>query len=410
MMSTSSFNARKPVGSRSLAAALVVLGAALVAGCQSSSTATDVTVAPSAPKCEVTAATPGAVEATGGMSKFSVTAQPECSWTASSSVNWISSVSPGSGQGTHDVEFRVAPNEGSAARDGDIVVNETRVRVSQKAPCRYSVSPGNQSMGASGGAGSVSITAGSDCSWSASSDSGWLTLTGSTSGRGNATVGFNVPANGNTERTGSIVVAGQRATVTQAGQSSPAPAPGPSPGPGPSPSPGCTYTIAPGSTNVAAPGGSGSIAVTTQSGCQWSASSNASWITVTSGASGTGNGSTGFSVAVNTGGARSGTISVAGRSFTVNQAAVAAPVCSYSVSPGSQKIGKGGGGDSFSVKTTTGCAWTASSNASWITITSGSSGSGNGTVSFTVPRNNGDKRNGTLTIAGQTVSVQQDGD
>jgi BACON domain-containing protein/all-beta uncharacterized protein len=405
MTPTSSFDTRERVGSRSLTAAVVFVGAALVAGCQTSSTATDVTVAPDAPKCQVTAATPGAVEATGGMSKFSVTAQPECSWTASTSVNWISSVSPGSGQGTHDVEFRVAPNESSAAREGDIVVNETRVRVSQKAPCRYAVSPANQAMSASGGTGSVSVTAGSDCSWSANSDSGWLALTGSTSGLGTATVSFNVSANGNTERTGSITVAGQRATVTQAAQGSPAPVPGPSP------SPGCTYTIAPTSADVAALGATGSIAVTTQSGCQWSASSNASWISVTSGASGSGNGSVAFTVAVNLGGARSGTIGVAGRSFTVNQAAVVnTPTCTYKVSPTDIKVGKDGGSKSIKVDTSAGCSWSASSNASWITITSGASGSGDGSVSISIAKNTvKSKRTGTVTVAGQTVSVEQDG-
>ena len=404
MMSTSSFNARERAGSRSLAAAVVVLAAALVAGCQTSSTATDVTVAPDAPKCQVTAATPGAVEATGGTSKFSVTAQPECAWTASSAVNWISSVSPGSGQGTLDVEFRVAPNEGSSAREGDIVVNETRVRVSQKAPCRYSVSPASQSISANGGTGSVSIAAGSECSWSANSDSGWLTLTGSASGRGNATVSFSVPANGTTERTGTITVAGQRATVTQAAQGAPAPGPGP----GPSPSPGCTYTIAPTSQNVSALGGTGSTAVTTQSGCQWSASSNASWISVTSGASGTGNGSVAFSVAVNLGGARTGTITAAGRSFTVNQAAALPQTCAYSVSPGNLKMGKNGDSKSVKVTTSSGCAWTASSNASWISVDPGG-GTGTGNVTVSVPKNNGGKRTGSVTVAGQTVTVEQDG-
>ena len=57
----------------------------------------------------------------------------------------------------------------------------------------------------------------------------------------------------------------------------------------------------------------------------------------------------------------------------------------------------------------TGCAWTATSNASWITITSGSSGSGNGTVNYSVAAYTGKpkKRNGTITIAGQTFSVRQ---
>jgi hypothetical protein len=384
-----------------MAPVFLAIAAALVAGCQTSSTATDVTIAPDAAKCQVTLGTPGAVEATGGAATFSVTTQPECAWTASSAVNWISGVAPGSGQGTGEVEFRVAPNDGSAVREGDIVVNDSRVRVSQKAPCRYGVTPASQSVSAGGGDGSVSITAGSDCSWSASSDAGWLTLTGSVSGRGNGTVSFTVPNNSGAERTGSVVVAGQRGLVTQSAQG------GPAPGPGPGPTPGCSYTIAPASQDVAALGSAGTIAVTTQSGCQWTAASNASWITLTSGASGAGNGSVAFAVAVNLGGARSGTITAAGRSFTVNQAATS---CSYTISPTNVQVGKDGGNKSIKVTTASGCPWTASSNTSWITITSGASGSGNGNVSFSVPKTTDtNKRNGTLTVAGQTVAVEQDG-
>ena len=408
MIATSSLNARERIVLRSMAAAAVVIGAALVAGCQTSSTSTDVTTSPDAPKCLVTLGSPGTIEATGGSAKFSVTTQPECAWTASSAVNWISSVSPGSGQGTRDVDFRVAANDGSAVREGDIMVNDSRVRVSQKAPCRYALSPTSQSLSANGGAGSVSITAGSDCSWTANSESGWLTLTGSVSGRGNGTVSFSVPANSGAERTGSVIVAGQRVTVTQASPSSPAPAP--SPGPGPSPNPTCTFSIAPASQNVVALGGTGSVAVTTQSGCQWSASSNASWISVTSGASGSGNGSMGFSVAVNLGGARSGTIGVAGRTFTVDQAAVLTPTCAFKVSPTDVKVGKDGGSKSIKVDTENSCSWSASSNTSWITITSGASSSGDGSVTISIPKNTDkSKRTGTINVAGQSVTVEQDG-
>ena len=56
------------------------------------------------------------------------------------------------------------------------------------------------------------------------------------------------------------------------------------------------------------------------------------------------------------------------------------------------------------------CTWTASSNQSWITITAGASGTGSGTVRITVARNNGNERNGTLTIAGRTAKVEQEDD
>jgi hypothetical protein len=60
------------------------------------------------------------------------------------------------------------------------------------------------------------------------------------------------------------------------------------------------------------------------------------------------------------------------------------------------------------VSTGSTCAWTARSNDSWITVTAGASGTGNGTVRFTVAANPGKKRNGTLTVAGDTVRVEQD--
>ena len=40
-------------------------------------------------------------------------------------------------------------------------------------------------------------------------------------------------------------------------------------------------------------------------------------------------------------------------------------------------------------------------------ITSGASGSGNGTVAFTVAANPGASRNGTIVVAGQTFTITQ---
>ena len=84
---------------------------------------------------------------------------------------------------------------------------------------------------------------------------------------------------------------------------------------------GCTFVIDPTSTNVAVGGGTGSVSVTAGAGCGWTATSNdPSWLTVTSGSPGSGNGTLGYSVAANTGDARTGTITIAGQTFTVNQA------------------------------------------------------------------------------------------
>ncbi len=81
-----------------------------------------------------------------------------------------------------------------------------------------------------------------------------------------------------------------------------------------------------------------------------------------------------------------------------------------SINPTSQNFGAAGSSGIVNVSSTGSCAWTAASNASWLTVTSGSSGAGSGTVGFNVAANTGAaQRTGTLTIAGRTFTVTQDG-
>jgi hypothetical protein len=112
-----------------------------------------------------------------------------------------------------------------------------------------------------------------------------------------------------------------------------------------------------------------------------------------------------YSVAANlTTSSRTGTLTIAGQTLTVTQAA-----CSYTVSPTTLDINAAGGeANAATVSTTSGCPWSATSNATWLSITSSGSGSGNATVNYSVAANTTtSSRNGTLTIAGQTVTVTQ---
>ena len=72
------------------------------------------------------------------------------------------------------------------------------------------------------------------------------------------------------------------------------------------------------------------------------------------------------------------------------------------------KFKEDAGSGTVNVSTGSTCAWTAKSNDSWITVTAGASGTGNGAVRFNVAANDGKKREGSLTVAGQTVAVVQD--
>jgi len=89
-------------------------------------------------------------------------------------------------------------------------------------------------------------------------------------------------------------------------------------------------TITPTSRAATGAGGPSTVSVTAVTGCAWTAVSNVAWITITSGATGVGNGAVGYSVAPNPGAAaRTGTATIAGRTFTVTQSA-----CNTTVAPG----------------------------------------------------------------------------
>ena len=84
--------------------------------------------------------------------------------------------------------------------------------------------------------------------------------------------------------------------------------------------------------------------------------------------------------------------------------------CTYFISPTSEHFSSSGWTGSVSMTTESGCDWTATSNDVWITLTSGSSGSGNGMVSYSVSSNSSTgSRTGTMTITGNTFIVTQEG-
>ncbi len=87
------------------------------------------------------------------------------------------------------------------------------------------------------------------------------------------------------------------------------------------------------------------------------------------------------------------------------------PTCSYTLGATSTTVAAAGVvGATVSVTTAPGCAWTAVSNSpGFITVTGGAGGTASGTVTYSVAANGGPFRVGTMTIAGQTFSVGQNG-
>jgi hypothetical protein len=349
---------------------------------------------PAPPACTYAlSATSQAVAAAGGTGAVGVRAGTDCSWTARSNVDWITVTAGGAGAGDSQVTYAVAANTATTARTGTLTIAGSIFTVTQAAaPCTYTIAPVSMTVAAAGGTGAVAVTTSAGCSWTAAADVGWLTISGTASGSGNGTV--NVAASANTavtQRVGTLTIAGKTFTVTQAAAA-------------------CVYAISPVSQSVAAAGGTGSVAITTVAGCTWTAAADVGWLTISGTASGSGNGTVNFAASANTATtSRTGTLTIAGKTFTVTQAG-AAPACTYSLMPTSHSVGAGGGNDDVKVDTTAGCAWTAVANVAWITLTGATSGSGDGTVKYSVSANTASNaRTGTLTIAGKTFTVNQAG-
>ena len=368
---------------------------ACVAGGCGSTVATS--TGPSPTKCAVTLRPPEApVNSGGATTTVAVGTQPECVWNASSSAGWITSVTPASGQGSAQIQMQVAANPDPSTRQANIVVNDVSALITQDAaPCRFDLSSTRQTMPNSGGNGRIAVGTATGCAWSAQSNESWIAITSGANGTGDGSVSFTVAANSGGARSATMVIAGQNVTISQ--DAAPPPPP-----------PNCNYTVSP--RSVAAPVSgmdAASVSVTAPSGCQWSASSSASWISITGRSSSSGNGAVTFSVASNGGSARTGTLTVAGQTVTVNQAGTP---CAYTVAPTSVPISvAGGSGTPVSVTTSSTCTWTAISNASWVTIVTGASGSGNGSVTYSIQPNTGAARMGTVTVASQTVTISQSG-
>jgi hypothetical protein len=108
-------------------------------------------------------------------------------------------------------------------------------------------------------------------------------------------------------------------------------------------------------------------------------------------------------VTANTGSARTGSLTIAGRTSTIEQSAG----CEYRISPTDQTFGAGGGSGVVEVIVASGCQWAARSNASWIAVQSGLSGGGSARVEYSVGANSGASRTGAITIADQTFTVTQ---
>lgn len=328
--------------------------------------------------------------AAGGTASFAVTTAAGCAWTVSESSAFLSGVTA-SGTGPGTVSYTVAANSGPA-RSANIQVtaiatgNSASFAVNQQNGCTYALTPTSTNAGSAGGNLSFAVSTGAGCTWSSAESASWISGV-TASGTGPGTISFNVAANTGPVRSASISVGGQNHVVNQAS--------------------GCSIAVTPASASPSAAGGTTSFAVNTTAGCGWSVSESSAFLSAVT-ASGTGNGNVSYTVAANNGPARSASITVSSTAtassatFSVNQS----NGCTYALAPATTNAGTAAGNNSFSVTTAAGCTWTTAESASWISGVT-ASGTGTGTVSFSVAANSGPARSASITVNGQTHTVSQ---
>jgi len=315
-----------------------------------------------------------------------LTINTPCSWEVTTDADWIVFGGSRTGTGNGSLAFTVGANPAATERIGRISVSgQTLVITQSAAGCSFTLTPAVANIGAEGGTGSVEVTSPLGCAWTATANVPWITINPGAAGA--SPVSYTVAANRTPEaRVGMITVADVQLVITQAGAM-------------------CNLILTPPNAAFAAAAGQGSFTVATT--CEWRTTTQDSWIAVTSGGTGSGNGTVNYTVAANTSNqARNGNINVSGRGFAVSQQGAA---CSYTISPlGAAIDGAGGNGSIGVTATSTDCNWDATSNANWIRVQAVSRGGTSGTVSYAaLPNPDSAPRTGTILVAGQTFTVTQ---
>ncbi|HEY2737156.1 MAG TPA: PKD domain-containing protein, partial [Thermoanaerobaculia bacterium] len=169
----------------------------------------------------------------------------------------------------------------------------------------------------------------------------------------------------------------------------------------------CVGLLYPQSASVSAAGGVDIVNVNAPADCGWTAASDETFLHVVAASVDHGSGVVTYQVDVNTtGAARTGTLSIGGRGFTVSQR----PPCTYSFAPGStDPVGRAGGVGTVHVQTQAGCPWTATTSSPFVGLLTATARTGPGDFDYCMAANRGADRTGTITITGESIEIPQSG-
>jgi len=347
----------------------------------------------------------------GGSFSASLTVTGNCQWTATSDAPWLTPEAPGTGVGSGVLAYRAASNA-SVARQARLTLFAGQpngvLNIRQDGPvaaagCAYELRPPARSVSARLSPFEVQVWAPYGCPWAFEGNGSWITVQPeddrpSPWGDGNGTVLVVVAENTSAgPRTGTAVIAGRTLGVTQDGTATPA----------------CQYALTPTAQSISAVGGGAHVSVSTAAGCSWSiedviTDGPPTWVHITDPVSRKGSGPGRIALTLDGNAAttrRTVQLLVEGDSGNARMLAgieQSGATCVYTVSPSSSNWSTAGGRAGMTVDARPGpCSWQATSDAGWITIDAGASGTGGGLVEFRVsPNTTGAPRSGEVVVSG----------
>src|SRR6185436_12038824 len=319
----------------------------------------------------------------------SLTVSNGCPWSVGNTNDWIIITSSTAGFGNATINYIIPANPGINERTGLVAIaDQTLTIIQHGAACDISISPTNRTHGFSAATNSVILDSPVGCSWIIVNTNGWLSIMSGTNGAGSNVVTYTISENtAPLDRVGVVMIGGQQFQITQRGVA-------------------CSLSLSPTNRTHGNGAATGTVAVTTAAGCDWTSSNTNTWLTIVSGANGTGSNLLTYVVAANSMALeRTGSVVIADQVFTVIQHA--AP-CSYTLSATTRTHGYGAATNLVGLTAPIGCPWNVINTNSWVTITSASSGTGNGTINYTVAANPDTvNRTGIVQIADQTLTLRQ---
>ena len=297
-------------------------------------------------------------------------------WTAVADSSWITVKSGSSGDGDGKVMFTVGENTTADTRIGHINVNDNVYTITQYGYAA-TISPSSVTVDRNGGSGTINVTTDAGITWTAKANVDWLSVT-PTSGRSVGTVTYTVAAYpGVVSRSGSITIAGNTFTVTQTG---------------------VDVNIEPAIIKIGPEADILMVDITALASTKWNVMPNSSWISVLDKEQGHGDYALALAVNSNPSFAkRTGTVAIGTATLTVVQAGK--ETAELAIDPEYATASPSGAYGNVAVYATPDAPWVAESLTSWLTISEGKEGAGNGNIKYVAsPNPTLDEREGVIKI------------